>query len=54
MIKDKFNGCTILTIAHRLETVADYDAIIVMDKVINKYHIYKYIIYILYKLGIIG
>ncbi len=31
-IKTKFNEATIITIAHRLNTIADYDKIIVMDK----------------------
>jgi ATP-binding cassette subfamily C (CFTR/MRP) protein 4 len=31
-LKTKFKNNTIITIAHRLNTIADYDKIIVMDK----------------------
>jgi ATP-binding cassette subfamily C (CFTR/MRP) protein 4 len=30
-LKKRFNNKTIITIAHRLNTIADYDRIIVMD-----------------------
>ena len=30
-VRTQFSECTVLTIAHRLETVADYDRIAVMD-----------------------
>lgn len=31
-IKSKFDYATVITIAHRLNIVADYDKVIVMDK----------------------
>jgi ABC-type multidrug transport system fused ATPase/permease subunit len=31
-IKTKFKEMTVITIAHRLNTIADYDRIILMDK----------------------
>lgn len=32
MLRSKFEGCTLLTIAHRISTVLDYDMILAMDK----------------------
>ena len=32
VLKKRFTDTTVITIAHRLNTVADYDQIIVMDK----------------------
>lgn len=31
-VKTKFRECTVITIAHRLNTIADYDQVIVMDR----------------------
>ncbi|KAL4426784.1 hypothetical protein ABPG74_006581 [Tetrahymena malaccensis] len=31
-IKERFQGSTVITVAHRLNTIADYDMVIVMDK----------------------
>ena len=30
-IRTKFQGCTVITIAHRLNTVIDYDRILVLE-----------------------
>ena len=44
-IKDKFSTATVLTIAHRLTTIADYDKVAVIDKgrIIEFDHPYKLI-----------
>jgi ATP-binding cassette subfamily C (CFTR/MRP) protein 4 len=31
-IKTQFKNTTVITIAHRLNTIADYDRVVVMDK----------------------
>ncbi len=31
-IKHSFVDCTVITIAHRIQTIADYDRVIVLDK----------------------
>ena len=31
-IRDKFNDCTVLTIAHRLDTVLDYNSVVVLNE----------------------
>lgn len=30
-IRDKFSDCTVLTVAHRLNTIIDYNRVMVMD-----------------------
>ena len=31
LIRTVFRGCTVITIAHRIATILDYDAVLVMD-----------------------
>ena len=35
-IKERFQKCTILTIAHRILTIANYDKVLVLEKGISK------------------
>ncbi|CAD8177671.1 unnamed protein product [Paramecium octaurelia] len=46
IIKDKFNDCTIFTIAHRLNTIADYDKVLVLEdgKVLEEGHPYELLV----------
>jgi ABC-type multidrug transport system fused ATPase/permease subunit len=32
IIRDQFRGCAVITIAHRVRTIMDYDQVIVLDK----------------------
>ena len=32
VVREELKGCTVITIAHRLETVLDYDRVMVLDK----------------------
>lgn len=46
IIKEKFSDCTILTIAHRLNTIADYDKVIVLENgmVLEQGHPYELLV----------
>ena len=42
-VRNEFKDCTILAIAHRIDTIDDYDKILVLDKGTCS-HIYKHFI----------
>ncbi|CAD8107565.1 unnamed protein product [Paramecium primaurelia] len=46
IIKEKFNDCTIFTIAHRLNTIAEYDKVLVLEdgKVLEEGHPYELLV----------
>lgn len=31
VVKDRFKECTVLSVAHRLETILDFDKVLVLD-----------------------
>ena len=32
MIREEFNECTVLVVAHRLETISDVDVVVIVDQ----------------------